>query len=153
MYSDIIAQSSSSQEILNERYDMVLGKLNEQRFVKGELRRYMQAITRLEKKLELHYLNDEREIGSPLQRISEVQEVIKKSVHTINRLAEASYISKDIIKGFPTFEEPETKRFSQGRFNYDERIYQDLANDKGQELAKSLREKRRSEIRSTYTIG
>ncbi len=151
-YHDIIAQASSHQEIANERYDIVSGKLSEQRFIKGELRRYMHAVKRLEKKLELQYDQETKYTPSPLKRIREAQDVIQGSVRTLNRLAEASYISKDIMKGFPTFEEPETKPFSQASFSYDEKTYQTMANKRGKELASELRNKRRMEIRSVYAV-
>ncbi len=156
MYGEIIPQAEGIQEIASEKYELLLQKMNEQRFIKSEIRKYRQTVNKLEKRIELHINKDgANRYNKPLERVNTARDIITDSVNTVNKLVEASYISNNILTEFPGYDTIETKELTKSSFQnvkYDERLDRDIANRKGVELAKSVREKRKAEIRSTYDL-
>ncbi len=150
---DLILEAQGRQKIALERYELVSSKINEQEFIKGELRKYSASLQGIQRQLELHLANDSNaHYTKPLARIKSAREVYDNSVKLVNALVKNSYISKDLLSEFPAEKLPETKTFQMSNAPYSTRLQYDSANDKGIQINKQMRDLRRAEIRSTYDI-
>jgi len=153
-YGEIIQQALTAQEGSSEQYDLLTGKLERERFTRSRLRDYQHKVSGISRRLSIYMQEGfEQAYKGPLERIGKIQEVMKDSVVTLNKLIDASYISKEILTDFPNCEVPTVVDIAKETpFDYNEHLQIDRANRKGIELSKTMREKRRAEFNPTYLM-